>query len=87
MFAFLRGAVVPSTEIIFEWAHDPVGDDTRCLLTLCFLQVVISKLLRSIVYITHCFFFFTGHPIRLFARRRRPFDRKHLRMGARPCRR
>jgi len=26
----LRGTVVPSTEIIFEWAHDPVGDDTRC---------------------------------------------------------
>lgn len=31
VFAFLRGAIVPSTEIIFEWAHDPVGDDLRCL--------------------------------------------------------
>jgi hypothetical protein len=31
VFAFLRGAIVPSTEIIFEWAHDPVGGDLRCL--------------------------------------------------------
>jgi len=31
LFAFLRGAIVPSTEIIFEWAHDPVGGDLRCL--------------------------------------------------------
>jgi hypothetical protein len=31
VFAFLRGALVPSTEIIFEWAHDPVGNDLRCL--------------------------------------------------------
>lgn len=30
LFAFLRGAIVPSTEILFAWSHDPSKGDTRC---------------------------------------------------------
>lgn len=31
VYAFLRGAIVPATDIVFAWARDPTGDDDRCL--------------------------------------------------------